>query len=178
MFQKKIPKFSIFLFLFDHCFQSEESESVKNLFEGVKNDSIDQIRAALSDCDVNARRNGRTSLHNAVMRSTPKVISFLIEQGANVNALWNVISLSVDYIILYVWSIPYGRYDMDHIIKVISWKSESDFNETIPHCASTNENPIEIYRLLESKGASFTKAVILIISYGFYKRIIYLNTWS
>ena len=102
MFQKKIPKFSIFLFLFDHCFQSEESESVKNLFEGVKNDSIDQIRAALSDCDVNARRNGRTSLHNAVMRSTPKVISFLIEQGANVNALWNVISLSVDYIILYV----------------------------------------------------------------------------
>ena len=74
-------------------FQSEESESVKNLFEGVKNDSIDQIRAALSDCDVNARRNGRTALHNAVMRSTPKVISFLIEQGANVNALWNVISL-------------------------------------------------------------------------------------
>ena len=66
---------------------------MKNLFEGVKNDSIDQIRAALSDCDVNARRNGRTALHNAVMRSTPKVISFLIEQGANVNALWNVISL-------------------------------------------------------------------------------------
>ena len=66
---------------------------MKNLFEGVKNDSIDQIRAALSDCDVNARRNGRTALHNAVMRSTPKVISFLIEQGANVNALWKVISL-------------------------------------------------------------------------------------
>ena len=41
--------------------------------------------------------------------------------------------------------------------KVISRQSESDFNETIPHCASTNENPIEIYKLLETKGASFTK---------------------
>lgn len=85
--------FSNVVFLTKLFFQSEESEPVKNLFEGVKNDSIDQIRAALSDCDVNARRNGRTALHNAVMRSTPKVISFLIEQGANVNALWKVISL-------------------------------------------------------------------------------------
>ena len=44
--------------------------------------------------------------------------------------------------------------------KMISRKSESDFNETIPHCASTNENPIEIYKLLETKGASFTKEMI------------------
>jgi len=92
-FPENFEKFWKFLFFWRIYFQSEESESVKNLFEGVKNDSIDQIRAALSDCDVNARRNGRTALHNAVMRSTPKVISFLIEQGANVNALWNVISL-------------------------------------------------------------------------------------
>ena len=90
---KNFEKFFKFCFSNKIIFQSEESEPVKNLFEGVKNDSIDQIRAALSDCDVNARRNGRTALHNAVMRSTPKVISFLIEQGANVNALWNVILL-------------------------------------------------------------------------------------
>jgi len=47
---------------------------------------------------------------------------------------------------------------------MISRKSESDFNETIPHCASTNENPIEIYKLLETKGASFTKEMIYYIS--------------
>ena len=143
-------------------FQSEESESVKNLFEGVKNDSIDQIRAALSDCDVNARRNGRTALHNAVMRSTPKVISFLIEQGANVNALWNVISLygasitsHFDAGKMLAWCQYTDIINCD--LKVISQQSESDFNETIPHCASTNENPIEIYKILETKGASFTK---------------------
>ena len=44
--------------------------------------------------------------------------------------------------------------------KMISRSSESDFNETIPHCASTNENPIEIYKILETKGASFTKEMI------------------
>ena len=97
-------------------FQSEESESVKNLFEGVKNDSIDQIRAALSDCDVNARRNGRTALHNAVMRSTPKVISFLLEQGANVNALWIVITfLKMLGDCQYIASTTFGPFYMCHV---------------------------------------------------------------
>ena len=107
---KNFEKFSKILFSWRIYFQSEESESVKNLFEGVKNDSIDQIRAALSDCDVNARRNGRTALHNAVMRSTPKVISFLIEQGANVNALWNVILF-------------YDSYMMSHLSLSRCWQS-------------------------------------------------------
>ena len=44
--------------------------------------------------------------------------------------------------------------------QMITHKSESDFNETIPHCASTNENPIEIYKILETKGANFTKEMI------------------
>ena len=55
--------------------------ALKQLFDGVKNDSIEECRAALADIDVNARKNGRTALHHAAMRCQVPMIEFLIEQG-------------------------------------------------------------------------------------------------
>ena len=61
------------------CFKGETA--LKQLFDGVKNDSIEECRAALADIDVNARKNGRTALHHAAMRCQVPMIEFLIEQG-------------------------------------------------------------------------------------------------
>ena len=55
--------------------------ALKQLFDGVKNDSIEECRAALADIDVNTRKNGRTALHHAAMRCQVPMIEFLIEQG-------------------------------------------------------------------------------------------------
>ena len=33
-------------------------------------------------------------------------------------------------------------------------KSESDFNESVAHCAAANSDPIEVFKVLDGKGIS------------------------